>query len=131
MISLHDRACFDAAAFLCRQSSLQRLLLSRIANLQRDVGDLTELTHILVVQPGDTEADIIDEIGLSPVINFIDGHRYGEAGFQPSWDWLHDVGGWFELIYTVGDTGFAYVLLIQDDEGVDPELLGMCREYAR
>ena len=131
MISLIDRASFDDAAFLCRETGLQRLLLSRIAALVRDGHDLTDLTQILIIQVGDREQDVIEEIGLSPLVNPLDGCRYGDPQFQPWWDWLQDTGGWFEMIVTVGDTGFAYVLLVQDDDGVDAELLAMCREYAR
>jgi hypothetical protein len=30
------------------------------------------------------------------------------------------------MIVTVGNTGFAYILLIQDANGADPDLLAMC-----
>lgn len=131
MISLIDRASFDDAAFLCRETGLQRLLLSRIAALVRDGHDLTDLTQILIVQAGDSEADIIEEIGLSPLVNPLDGCRYGDPQFHPWWDWLQETNSWFEMVITVGNAGFAFVLLIQDDDGVCPDLLAMCREYAR
>jgi hypothetical protein len=34
------------------------------------------------------------------------------------------------MIIAVGNTGFAYVLLIEDTEGVQPELRQLCRQYA-
>ena len=30
---------------------------------------------------------------------------------------------------TVGNDGFAFVLFVRDRDGVDPELLAMCRAY--
>lgn len=131
MISLYDRTSFERVASLCAKPDLKRLLTARIAGFQGDGYDLTKLTHILVIEPGDTEPDIIEEIGLSPLVNAIDGVRYGDPAFVPTWDWLSDLGGWFELILTVGNSGFAYILLIQDADGVDPALLALCREHCR
>ena len=51
------------------------------------------------------------------------------ANARSSWGWLAALDGWFELIVTVGDSGFAYVLLIEDADGTLPELLAMCRRY--
>jgi hypothetical protein len=48
----------------------------------------------------------------------------------PSTEWIADHGSWFEAVYILSDDGFGVVLFVQNDEGVDPELLAMCREYA-
>ena len=83
----------------------------------------------VIIQPGDTEADIILHLGQSPLVEPIDGARFGTPGFHPHWAWLSDHGGWFEMILTYGST-FANVLFIEDAEGVEPELLAMCRCHA-
>jgi len=51
-------------------------------------------------------------------------------GFVLPFDYAEDHGGYFELIVTVGNDGFAFVLFVRDRDGVDPELLSMCRAYA-
>ena len=131
MISLPDRAAIEAAVNGSMPVEVRDILARRIAGLTSPHGDLTDLTHFLVVEAGDTEAAIVAEIGFSPLVNAIDGARFGSPDFHPSWDWLRDVGGWFELIMTVGNSGFAFVLLIEDRDGTDPELLRMCRRHAR
>ena len=131
MISLPDRAAIEAAPNVSMPVEVRDILARRIAGLTSPHGDLTDLTHFLVVETGDTEAAIVAEIGFSPLVNAIDGARFGSPDFHPSWDWLRDVGGWFELIMTVGNSGFAFVLLIEDRDGTDPELLRMCRRHAR
>ena len=131
MISLPDRAAIEAAPNVSMPVEVRDILARRIAGLTSPHGDLTDLTHFLVVEAGDTEAAIVAEIGFSPLVNAIDGARFGSPDFHPSWDWLRDVGGWFELIMTVGNSGFAFVLLIEDRDGTDPELLRMCRRHAR
>lgn len=96
-----------------------------IANLNEDLIDYTEF---LIIEPGDTEADIIRHVGFSPLIEPIDGARFGGAGFHPYWDWLGEHHGLFQLIVTFGST-FAYIMLIHDEEGTLPELRMMCRRH--
>jgi hypothetical protein len=128
MLSLHDPASMERALLSSIDPTLRELLTARVASLKTNC--LTDLTHFLVVQPGDTEAMIVDEIGFSPMINVHDGVRFGDACFHPFWDWLRDVGGWFEMIVAVGNGGFAFVLLIRNADGVDAELLNLCRTHA-
>lgn len=102
------------------QPKLQKLLRGRIQDaLALGLGDLT---HILVIEPGDTEGDIIEAIGFAPLFSRIDGIH-----LQPDWDWIERHEGWWELVYTVSNDGFAYILLVQDAHGVLPDLLDLCR----
>jgi hypothetical protein len=68
----------------------------------------------------------VRHVGFSPLVEPIEGARYGEPGFAPGWDHLADRGGWFEMIVTFGST-FAYVLLFADLH--DSPLAVMCRAY--
>lgn len=127
MISIHDRASMARALTLDLEPQLKALLTDRINNLP---ADLIDYTAHLVVEPGDTEEMIEREIGFSPLIEAVDGIRYGLPGFQPYWDWLEDHGGIYEMIVTFGST-FAYILLILDRDDTLPELVGMCRHFSR
>ncbi len=89
------------------------------------------MTHLVLVEVGDTDQSIIEELAFSPLINPLDGKRHGTEGFVQPFDLIEDHGGWFELIVTVGNDGFAFVLFVRDREGVDPELLTMCRAHTR
>jgi len=126
MLHFYDRAGFARALTLDLDPQLHRLLSERIGALSEDLLDYTEY---LVVEPGDTEADIIRHIGLSPLVEPIDGARFGGKGFRPHWDYLARHNGWFELIFTFG-SAFAYVLLIQDNAHNDTPLLTLCRFYS-
>lgn len=127
MLSLYDRETMSAALEQPLTPKLRGLLERRINQCERD--QLIELTHFLVIQPGDTEEDIQQEVGFSPLVNPVDRGRYPSRFFQPFWDWLQAYDGWFELILTVGNSGFAYVLLIENAEGVASDLLSLCRAY--
>jgi len=94
---------------------LRTLLTQHVEQL---APDLAGMTHYLVVERHDTEADLVRELGFCP-IEVTDG--------VPSWDWLYDHGGWYELIMTVGDSGFLYIMFVEHGEGAIPTL---CHNYA-
>ena len=128
MMSLDNCAKIVGALNLPLETRLHRLLTDRVEQYRSS--GLLDMTHLLVIEPGDSEEGIAQEIGFSPLVNPMDGVRYGEPGFHPYWDgplWRHD--GRFEMIVTVGNSGFAFILLIEDAEGIISELLEMCREF--
>ncbi len=128
MLSLYDKASIAAAMGQSIDPALRALLETRLDQAAK--ADLLDLTQILVIQPGDSEALIIAEIGFSPMAEPLDGICFGTAGFYPHWAWLHDRGGWYEMILTVGDTGFAVLLFIEKAASAIPELIAMCAHYA-
>ena len=130
MITIYDGAAMARVLTLDIDPQLRGLLERRFASLVTADGDLTDWTEFLVVEPGDREADIIREVGFSPLVEPIDGARFGSRGFHPFWDHLTKHDGWFELTISFGST-FAYVLLIQDEDGALPELRCLCRWYTR
>ena len=128
MLSFHDAAEIAAAPSIVSNPKLKQLLADRVHDWAAT--DLLGLTHLLIVQPGDSEQAILDEVAFSPLVNTLNNSRFGSADFRPPFDWLQDHGGWFELIFTVGNSGFAFVLFVEDAEGVEPALLSLCRTYA-
>ncbi|MHC9420577.1 hypothetical protein ACYZX9_18465 [Sphingomonas citri] len=125
MLHAFDRATFAHLLTLDLDPTLRGLLSERIAALSDDLLDQTE---IVVIEPGDTEEDLVRAIGLSPLVEPVDGARYGGAGFWPHWDWLSVRDGWFEMVITFGST-FAYVLLLEDAEASASDMVRLCRSY--
>ena len=130
MITIYDRASMARVLTLDLDPQLRSLLDRRFASLVTADGDLTNWTEWLIIEPGDREADIVREVGFSPLVEPIDGARFGSKGFHAFWDHLTKRDGWFELTISFGST-FAYVLLIEDAPGVPDDLLALCREYVR
>lgn len=130
MIQIYDRAAMAHVMTRDLDPRLRALLEQRFASLITPDGDLTNWTEWLILEPGDGEIEIVREIGFSPLIEPIDGARFGGAGFQPFWDHLIRHGDWgFEMIVSFGST-FAYILLIPETDGIDDALLTLCRQYA-
>lgn len=130
MLSLFDRVSMERALSLPLDPKLRRLLSDRVAHTITGEFDLSELTQFVIVESGITEAEIMDEIGMSPLINPLDGSRFGSGDFHPWWEGLEDHDGWFEMIVTVGNSGFAYLLMIEDNAFTESDLLALCRHYA-
>ena len=61
--------------------------------------ELQDMTHILIIEDGDCEATIRDEIGFHPDDEMGDCHLVHHEGLR-------------EYIYTVGNSGFAYLIFM-------------------
>ncbi len=82
------------------------------------------------MQPGDSMTALERELGFSVFANQVDGSEFCDPEFSPGWEWLADHGHCFEMVFVMTDDGFAHVALIENSQGVDPELLQLCTVYA-
>ncbi|OAO00385.1 hypothetical protein A8B75_18775 [Sphingomonadales bacterium EhC05] len=132
MISLRSTAAIKSTIELLADNQLRALLTERFEQLTNawESIDLSDLTHFLIIQAGDTAADAENELGWSLLVNMFDGTSYGHPDFTPSWEWIEDHGGWFEAVFILSDDGFGISLFVQDHPETDAELLAMCREFA-
>jgi len=127
MLSLYDIDTMKAALLLPLDPALHCLLSDHIKDAI--ACGLEGLTHLIVVMPGDEEGDFIREAAFSPFWNPLSETRFGDPAHIPPWDWADRLDGWgWEFIRTVGNDGFAFIMLVSDSEGIDPVLRAMCRE---
>lgn len=124
MLSIYDEATAIAALRQPLDPTLRTIITDRLADAAK-IG-LADQTHIVVVQAGDSEDAITGELGWSLLVNPMTEVRYGDPAFEPYWSWLQDLGGWHELVVTVGNSGFAYLILV---EQADTTLSAMCSEW--
>ena len=130
MITIRDSQTMEFALSCPLDPFLKQLLLKRLDMLSEFSDfDLSELAHFVIVEPGDTLATIEAELGFSPFVNFVDGARYPDPAFTPSWEWLIDHGPWLELVFALSDSGFGINLLVPNRPDVDPMLLALLKAY--
>jgi len=91
---------------------LQRILRQRFEQLAEYGCPISELARFHIVRPGDD------------VTKLFDGSN------NPPFEWIEDHGGWFEAPIIMDDSGFGHVYFIPDCEGINPDLLSLCRRYA-
>jgi hypothetical protein len=127
MINVTTFNAMQAALAQPMDPALHRLLSDRVADAV--ACGCEHLTHLIICEPGDTEADFLREAGFSPFYNPLSGWRYGDACFSPHWDWADHHDGWFEWLTCIGNDGFARIVLVPEVEGIDPALLAMLREH--
>lgn len=133
MLSLTTRAAVEAAiADTSLDPDLCRLLAVRARQLEDDTEpdvELGDLAHFHVVQPDDDTAAVNATLGFPVDVNLVDGVRFGHPDFTPSYEWIEDHGGVWEIAFVLSDDGFGHVLLVPDRPGIDVRLLALCRSH--
>ena len=131
MITIYDSADMQRVLAGPIDPDLKAILLARL-ELLADFSewDLADLAHFIIVEPGDNIDAIENELGISPFVNLVDGARYPDAAFVPSFEFCIARKGYFDLTFALCDSGLANCLLVPDREEIEPTLLELCRFYA-
>lgn len=127
MLTIKSSAALERALDTPLHPTLKRLLTLRRDQLA-EFGD--DLLNFVVIEPRDTIASITTALGVSPLAGIIDGATSGTPDFVPAFEWVADHGGWLEVPFIFSDDGTGVVLIVQDDDGVDADLLALLRAYA-
>jgi hypothetical protein len=85
---------------------------------------------MIVVQAGDRPGALEDESGQAILHDLFDESRFGSPDFSPSFEVCEEHAGCYEMVFILNDDGFGIDIFIPKSEGIDPELLALCRAYA-
>jgi hypothetical protein len=129
MLSIFDTPSLERALSLPLDAKLRRLLRKRVEHLATLDFAVRDATYFVVIDRETSIDDVTDELGWSPLVNPIDGARFGTAAFHPFHDFLADRGGWFEMMVSTSND-VVVVLLVRDDERTDVNLITLCRTFA-
>jgi hypothetical protein len=90
--------------------------------------------HFIVVEPGDTVEQLDQVVGLPILRGLFDDLLYGHPDFTPCFEILeehnYEQHSIYEMVFISDDDGTFTALLIPATEGVDSNLLAMCRSFA-
>lgn len=110
---------------------LCELIEKTIRDLSEDYPyDPDELGYFLIVQPGDSLDALSAQIGFPIMANRWTGIRFGQPDFTPSFELVDEHAGYYEMVFIISDSGYGIEVFIPKTEGVEPELLAMCKRYA-
>ena len=84
---------------------------------------------MIIMEPGDCLSDIEKELGFPILTNLFDDICYPDPEFMPSCEALADHGGFYEMLFILGDGDDAVEIFIPKN-GVDASLLSMCADFA-
>lgn len=109
-------------------SGIQHLVALRLQQLG---GDTCEF---IVAEPNDTASAIEQAAGFPILTGLFDGLPFGHPDFYPCTEILeehnHEHHRIYELVFIGNDDGFATTIIVEDQEGIDADLLAMCRTFA-
>jgi hypothetical protein len=92
--------------------------------------DPDEHGFFILVELGDTSEQIESATGYSLLKSLFNDAVYGDPDFSPDFEYLEDHGGFYEAVYIFTDSGFAVVMIVPREEGIDIGILELCAEFA-
>jgi hypothetical protein len=92
--------------------------------------DPDEHGFFILVEPGDTSEQIELMTGYSLLKSLFTETVYGDPDFTPDFEYLEDHSSFCEAVYLFTDSGFAVVLIIPKEAGIDGKILELCAEFA-
>jgi hypothetical protein len=110
-----DTAALKAAVTSETDTQLQGLIAQRLLDLADYEESLSELIHILVIQPSDALTHVDAELGFS-------------LADRP-WDVIESHSGWYEITIVVSDDGFGWVIYIPKADSTHADLLALCTSH--
>lgn len=124
-----DLASIRALAIQVPATDLQRLVKHRLESLvQEDADNTALLLAVMVMEEGDTSADLEEALDFSVLRNRWNGLTPDAEQFTPSWDALDEHPGWYELTFILCDAGEGIVVFIP--KALDGPLTELCRTHA-
>lgn len=86
--------------------------------------------YFVVAEPGDGVNVLEKEVGCPILRNLFDDVPFGDPDFTPCFEVLEEHQACFEMVFIMTDGDFGISLFIPKTEGINPDLLAMCAEYA-
>jgi hypothetical protein len=112
---------------------IRGLVRQRIAELSQDAPFDPDTTgSLILVEPGDTAAQLEKECGCLITTGLFGDVKFGDPEFMPCFEWLehHAEANCYEMLFVMTDDGNGTALFVPDEPDIDPELLAFCRTYA-
>ena len=113
-----------------KHSHIKQHVQQRINDLGGEAFDSNELGYFLVVEAGDTTEAIRTQVGFDILHNRFTGIRFDATGFTPSFEFIEEFPACYDMVFVLDDTGIGVEIFVPKEEGIDPDLIAMCRMYA-
>lgn len=131
MIILRDQSQVAGIA----NPHVRKLAALRFSQLQSpDHHDAPDAVGCFIAVDVGDSVETLEEAAGFPILTSLDDHPFGHPDFYPCTEILekhtHEHTCIYEMVFIGSDDGAFTCLLIPDDEGIDPNLLAMCRSFA-
>ena len=126
MIVVRDLSTIDQIS----NPAIRELVQQRINDLGGVAFDADELGYFLVVESSDTLEALSAQLGFDMLRNRFTGIRFNATGFTPSFEFIEEFPACYDMVFVLDDTGIGVEIFVPKEEGIDPDLIAMCRMYA-
>ena len=126
MIVVRDLSTIDQIS----NPAIRELVQQRINDLGGESFDSNELGYFLVVESSDTLEALSAQLGFDMLRNRFTGIRFNATGFTPSFEFIEEFVSCYDMVFVLDDTGFGVEIFVPKEEGIDPDLIAMCRMFA-
>ena len=126
MIVVRDLSTIDQIS----NPAIRELVQQRINDLGGESFDSNELGYFLVVESSDTLEALSAQLGFDMLRNRFTGIRFNATGFTPSFEFIEEFQACYDMVFVLDDTGIGVEIFVPKEEGIDPDLIAMCRMYA-
>jgi hypothetical protein len=110
--------------------TLRDLIQARIDALEADGDDAFALAVFVVMQPNDVLSTVEQQLGFALTANHWTDTPYGSPDYTPDFELIEDHGGYYELVYLLGDDGSGVELYVEKHADLHPTLGALCAAYA-
>jgi hypothetical protein len=85
---------------------------------------------LVVVEVGDAIEDVERLCGVAILHDPFSDVPFGHPDYSPPFDFVVEHNGAYEMHFDASDDGIGTTLLIPKGDGIDAELLALCRDFA-
>lgn len=110
--------------------AIRDLVQKRINDLGGEAFDADALGYFLVIEPGDTTEAISATVGFNILHNRFTGIRFDATGFTGSFEFIDEFPCCYDMVFILDDAGFGIEVFVPKADGIDNDLLAMCRMFA-
>jgi hypothetical protein len=114
------------------QPEIKAFLRQRLHDIcePKEPYDPDEHGFFILIEPGDTSEQIELHTGYSLLKSLFSETVYGDPDFTPDFEYLEDQGSFYEAVFLFTDSGFAVVMIVPKEDGIDGKILELCAEFA-
>lgn len=110
--------------------AIRALVQQRINDLGGEAFDTQAIGFFVVVEAGNAIEAISAIVGFNLLQNRFTGIRFDATGFTPSFEFIEEFPACYDMVFVLDDSGFGIELFVPKEEGIDTDLLAMCRMFA-
>lgn len=130
MIVIADQADLDCIA----HPGIKQLIAIRLEQVAALGDSDVSQAYLIVVENGDNASKIEEVVGLPILTGLFDDLPFDHPDFYPNHEILeehhHEQFRFYEMVFIGNDDGAATALFFPDEEGIDANLLALCRSFA-